>query len=341
MTVLVNAYSTLREVPPLEFQHQLVSTRGLEDEAMLEHLNGFAGYAYNKCGEMNATIYGVIQHIQRVRQQLSFVIEETQFNTLTRWAVAANAILFLPDGSIRAPTGVVLVDDQGAPPELVSEIPFPPNARVRQSKNQSQLQNLGVQTPITLPPVVAEEEVLVRSAQTVAERALALFAVAVRAESLGQPGQAIPVMQMRQRLPLAFEGLSPLEQQFMASEPEPQSVTQFVWRYESLWTLSWALSLVPNLPFAVSICDVPALAKTLFELDHAQFLRQAHLRPVADLLDALDLHYRLHWAVRQANLRQQTAPANLEPGVVFERHYALNWLVQFQNASWDDVDTPT
>ncbi|MCO6561396.1 MAG: DUF4272 domain-containing protein, partial [Gilliamella sp.] len=24
-----------------------------------------------------------------------------------------------------------------------------------------------------------------------------------------------------------------------------------------------------------------------------------------------------------------------------ERHYALNWLTNFENADWDDVDTPT
>jgi hypothetical protein len=28
-------------------------------------------------------------------------------------------------------------------------------------------------------------------------------------------------------------------------------------------------------------------------------------------------------------------------GVVAERHHALNWLVCFGDADWDDVDTPT
>lgn len=28
-------------------------------------------------------------------------------------------------------------------------------------------------------------------------------------------------------------------------------------------------------------------------------------------------------------------------GVVAERHHALNWLVRFMDADWDDVDTPT
>jgi hypothetical protein len=31
----------------------------------------------------------------------------------------------------------------------------------------------------------------------------------------------------------------------------------------------------------------------------------------------------------------------LDPGVIQERHHALNWLVRFEDAEWDDVDTPT
>ena len=65
------------------------------------------------------------------------------------------------------------------------------------------------------------------------------------------------------------------------------------------------------------------------------------MRPASEILDALDLHYRLHWATTSARTKGEPAPAGLEPGVVFERHYALNWLTCFQDAEWDDVDTPT
>ena len=34
-------------------------------------------------------------------------------------------------------------------------------------------------------------------------------------------------------------------------------------------------------------------------------------------------------------------PGALEGGVIYERHYALNWLFCFEQADWDDVDTPT
>jgi hypothetical protein len=67
----------------------------------------------------------------------------------------------------------------------------------------------------------------------------------------------------------------------------------------------------------------------------------ARLRPTGELLDALDLSFRLHWATTDARVKNAAPPAGLEPGVVAERHHALNWLVRFQDAAWDDVETPT
>ena len=65
------------------------------------------------------------------------------------------------------------------------------------------------------------------------------------------------------------------------------------------------------------------------------------MRSVMEILDALDLHYRQHWATRQALLKKYPAPAGLNDGVLQERHHALNWLVRFEDRDWDEVDTPT
>jgi hypothetical protein len=40
-------------------------------------------------------------------------------------------------------------------------------------------------------------------------------------------------------------------------------------------------------------------------------------------------------------LKKTPVPANLNDGVLQERHHALNWLVRFEDREWDDVDTPT
>ena len=64
-------------------------------------------------------------------------------------------------------------------------------------------------------------------------------------------------------------------------------------------------------------------------------------RPTAEILDQLDLHLRLHWLTTEARLGRRDAEPGVDPGVVLERHRALNWLVRFEDADWDDVDTPT
>lgn len=55
-----------------------------------------------------------------------------------------------------------------------------------------------------------------------------------------------------------------------------------------------------------------------------------------------DLTYRLHWAVRAARLGRRRIPRGVDPDVVEERHYTLNWLIgRHASSDWDDVDTPT
>jgi hypothetical protein len=71
--------------------------------------------------------------------------------------------------------------------------------------------------------------------------------------------------------------------------------------------------------------------------------RKLDLRPVAEILDALDLTWLQHWIVRQAHLTGVEVEA-LNPDVVMERHHALNWMTGFQNdpgTDWDNTDTPT
>jgi Domain of unknown function (DUF4272) len=73
----------------------------------------------------------------------------------------------------------------------------------------------------------------------------------------------------------------------------------------------------------------------------ARFIEDSELRPIGDILDQVDLIYRYHWAVRNARLKGQQIPADLDPGVTEERHYALNWLIGYLEQAWDDVSTDT
>jgi hypothetical protein len=105
--------------------------------------------------------------------------------------------------------------------------------------------------------------------------------------------------------------------------------------------LQWALGLVETLPFPEKTCDVPQVARLSLENNSQAWVDSARLRPTAELLDALDLHCRLEWAGRNQRQSGDSLAGKVEPGVAHERYYALNWLAQFENAEWDNVDTPT
>lgn len=340
MSVLLNVYSTLTHPPRPDFPHQLRSTRNLTDPKLAEHLHGFIGYVMNQGdGQMTPKRYDVYRHIQRVRHQWAMEIDVDDWDAYARWATQANAICFVPDGTVRDPAGLVLVAP-GKPgdnePDADSQTPFPADARQRKAATEARLKKHNIPFNRALPPVISESEVELRTPAAVAQRMLALALVAVLAESIASKDR-LPLSLLQEKSPLAFQGLTPAELAFVhAKSPKDQEVVNFAWRYESLATLQWALGLI-ELPSPSKICNVPQVAKIALDNTSPRFLQSAKLRPTPAILDALDLHQRLHWATTQARLDQTNPPANLEPGVILERCHALNWLVQFEGSDWDEV----
>ena len=340
--LIVNAYCSTTSVPALTFPHELNCQRDLADPEVRKHLAGFMGYVRSRGqGDMTSTRYHVLRHIQRTRVHLSFSIEDGQLDGITQWAENANALLFLQDGHVRDPQGRILVSADEGDAEDGANVPFPAGAWERKARTDAFLKGKGYKLPAHLPPVLSEEELSLRSPQEVAGRALALLLVAVRGESV-VTGEPISIAELEQRFTTARSHLSPMEQAFLdATAPEISDATQFCWRYECLSLLQWALGWADSLPYPDAICDVPATARRMMVADEAALLRNVALRPAHEILDALDLHYRLHWLVRQARVDDKPVPPGLEGGVVLERHHALNWLVRFEDSDWDEVDTPT
>jgi hypothetical protein len=342
MSILINAYCTLRCPPNLDFKHKAINRRDRSDPELIEHLNGFVtSVLQTNDGEMTQTLYHVTRHILRVQHQFSIEVPEDQLDEYTDWAWEANALTFLPDGSVRDPSGLTLVDPQGDDPDEDAEVPYPEDAIYRRKGNLEELRERGMSFPESLPPVISEHEVELRDTEEVALRMQALFIVAVRAESIGT-NDPISVAALRERCPTGFAALTPEERTFLNSEqPDEQTIIGFSWRYEALWMLEWALNLIEDLTMPSEICDVSGVAKIALDNDSDEFLKSCTLRPVGEILDALDEHYCMHWVTRQARLDSKVPPAGLEEGVIRERHHALNWLVRFEDRDWDDVDTPT
>lgn len=340
--ILINAYCTNADVPDLPVPHHLNARRSLSDPALAGHLDGFMGYVRSRGdGAMTATRYHVLRHIERTQQHLSFEIDEGALDDVAHWAEGANAMLFLPDGHVRDARGRILVSAQDGAADPAAVVPYPADAWARQARTTASLATQGYAVPADLPPVIAASEVQLRAPRAVAARALALMLVALKAECAAT-GASLTPAEIARELPLSSAYLTPAERTFVDTEQPAQNASrQFSWRYESMFLLEWALGWIDTLPFPNAMCDVTLAARIILHGDQAALLRNAALRPVNEILDALDLHYRLHWLVRQAQADGAPAPDGVAASVVLERHHALNWLVRFEGSDWDEVDTPT
>lgn len=340
--VLINAYCTVIAPPEPTFPHKLNARRTLADPALAPHLDGFVGFLASRRGdEMTRTLYQCIRHVQRVQTHLSLEVDEADLDAFSGWARHANAIVFLPDSSVRDVSGRMLVAPDGDANKVDGNVPFSDEALARRERVAGELAQQDIRVPASLPPVVSERELVLRPARAVATRALALLIVAVHGETLATQQDSL-LAHLEAEYPAGFAALSPQERAFVqATDVSEQAIVDFSWRYEALQVLAWALGRVDTLPPPTQICDVAALVRVLRETGEAALLADAALRPGTQILDALDTHFRLHWAAVQARLDQRAAPNGLMEGVIRERHHALNWLTSFLRADWDEVETPT
>lgn len=340
--LLINAYCSLRLLPALDFPHLIRGKRDAGSPALHEHLRGFSGWVKSMAGgEMTKARYDVLRHIQKIQHHVSLSVHPSDLDRFNAWARDANAIAFMANGFICDPAGAVLLSPDGADDNPAAAVPYPPSAHDRKTRTEDLLANRKLKVAGTLAPSIADTEVVLRPAAAVAERLMALFAVAVRAESVAakSPMASDEIMH---RLALPETALSPAERRFLADRlPTASDTAKFAWCYECVYALAWAVGVIDKLPFPSAICDVDLIAQKLLKLGTGGVRANASLRPVADILDCVDLHQRLHWIARQAQIDKQEAPGGLVSGVILERHRALNWLVQFGSSDWDEVDTPT
>ena len=210
-------------------------------------------------------------------------------------------------------------------------------ALARKARSETRLQAEGVPFNKHLPAIEDEQGARRRSKEQIAWRAMALMVVAVKGEGLEHSaiGEIVDEYGLKNHF-------TPKEAAFIQNpSPSDHDRTQFVWRYEAAWTLLWALGYIEVLDMPSSICDVPVAVTFMRDQTPAEFIANASLRPMEQLLDAADLIYRYHWAVVNARVHGEDAPESLEPGVTMERHYALNWLIGYMDQEWDDISTDT
>jgi hypothetical protein len=215
----------------------------------------------------------------------------------------------------------------------------PKTAEQRKKQTEKHLKSLNIPFIDHLPLIEEESEVKIRTAQEIAERILALVYLAYFSEVPDERDNVIDFLKTNS----LWDKVSPDEKVlFQKEELTDQETANISWRSEGVWLLLWTINKVDKLELPTEQVEIPEIVSRLpkFLTDPSEFVKTAFVRPTTEILDALDLIYRLHWATRNANLNNQPMPASLDLNMIMERHYAINWVTIYAD-EWDKVSTDT
>ena len=204
-------------------------------------------------------------------------------------------------------------------------------AQERKNKSIEILVSQGVPYIDHLPLRYETEEVTPRDKKEVIERVACSFASIMCALSIGkkeytEQDRVYMTQDFLSNKYHALELLTPREQQVIAGTISEAGAINAVWKYEAVWALLWALGIVEELSLPSEICDCDLVMGTMRRFKGLDdFMANTTLRPLEEILQALDLHYRYHWAAVNARVNGSD-PAGIDEGIVMERRAGLEWL---------------
>lgn len=207
----------------------------------------------------------------------------------------------------------------------------------RKARSEQRLQQHRVTVLAGLPVIASAAETRLRSPREVARRAVILYALVGHTHFPRYP-EAVNYLESYQ---LWGEATPRERAYFTADPPGDDERADFSWREEALWVLLWSLGHVDELSYPAMPIEGDAVPDIMRSIPANDFIEQAALRPIDQILDETDFTYRCHWAVRDALIHDNEPPGELDTDVIYERHYALNWLVGHMGEDWDSVSTDT
>ena len=190
----------------------------------------------------------------------------------------------------------------------------------------------------SLPEVEDHSNAHFRRVIDVARRSVILYGVFYVARNEKSSAYMIDYFKKYQ----LWDDVSPSEKKYLLNNSRSEKENnEMSWRMESLNVLFWALGVFNELPLPVAGCDFSAY-KNLpnLDADPLNWIQNAKLRNTEDILNETDLVYRIHWATTEAGLKNHPKPGGFSEDVIYERHYALNWLTMYAD-NWDEVTTDT
>lgn len=185
------------------------------------------------------------------------------------------------------------------------------------------LKSQGVPYIDHLPLRYETDEVTPREKDEVIARAICSYAAIICACSIRDEGKLADEGKQGARDFLTnrygcIDKLTRMERRVTQGEASRDEAVNMGWKYESLW----AMGLVEELSFPSEICDCAFVMDTFSGGD---FSARVKLRDTDEILQALDLIYRYHWACVNARVHGSDC-AGFDEEVVMERRGGLEWM---------------
>ena len=223
--------------------------------------------------------------------------------------------------------------------------------RERKKRSLAVLKEKGIPYIEHLKASVFESECQIPDKSEIVHRLACVFAASVQSE-VYTSGQfedyekiaAAEYAQLEERYQIS-QWLSPEEKEYLEQPKEnwkenPSLHNKFGWRYECCAVFLWALSLI-EMKQPTEICDAAELGDIMWNHTFESLMEKSVLKSKKEILDFQDLVLRYHWACVDARIHHKTVP-ELNSDIIYEWHYALNWLVRADGvADWDEVTTTT
>jgi Domain of unknown function (DUF4272) len=210
----------------------------------------------------------------------------------------------------------------------------------RKEKNEIILEERNIKINRHLPCIESENQTTLRTPKEVAQRVSALAVVNLVAFNSISPEEATEYLQNYNLWDFTTEN----EKEFLADPTDDKKANES-WKCEGIWVLMWALNKIETLDFPDEFCDLENINPDDYPVgqdkDPNIFIDSVvALRSKSEILDANDLYYRFNWACVDERINGRQIE-EINPGIVYERQYALNWLINYMDQDWDSVSCDT
>lgn len=195
------------------------------------------------------------------------------------------------------------------------------------------LRSWGVSVIDHLPQLEAEADLSPQSALNVARRCMIMSHVI----GIGFGGDADELREAADGWGLMAYASAHERDMLSRTTHTEQERINATWTVECLQSFAWCLGIARLQP--LKHCDDDLASKFPAPFTNpSEFIAKARLRPFDEIYRQADLHYRLHWAARNARLKGVQFPVT--EGFVRERRKALDWVIGVEE-DWDEVPSDT